>query len=166
MWKSIYFIEKYWKCRPPKGGHLVQFSIYLTHCGLMTPYGDIDLDQHWLRLCLVAWRHQATAWTNFDLLLIKFSDIRLRAITKQMTPPSIAEICLRITFKNNILFKSLKGKAFKYHTYHDGLWCMYAFHAIHTNIYPLGSRFIVFCCGFVLLLLLLAWFNFNPSVAK
>ena len=21
----------------------------LTHCGLMTPYGDIDLGQHWLR---------------------------------------------------------------------------------------------------------------------
>ena len=21
----------------------------LTHCGLVTPYGDIDLGQHWLR---------------------------------------------------------------------------------------------------------------------
>ena len=27
----------------------------LTHCGLVTPYGDKDLDQHWLMLWLVAW---------------------------------------------------------------------------------------------------------------
>ena len=26
----------------------------LTHCGLVTPYGDIDLDQHWLWQCLDA----------------------------------------------------------------------------------------------------------------
>ena len=25
------------------------FSIVLTHCGLATPYGVIDLGQHWLR---------------------------------------------------------------------------------------------------------------------
>ena len=25
------------------------FTAVLTHCGLMTPYGDIDLGQHWLR---------------------------------------------------------------------------------------------------------------------
>ena len=24
-------------------------KVALTHCGLVTPYGDIDLDQHWLR---------------------------------------------------------------------------------------------------------------------
>ena len=26
------------------------------HCGLVTPYGDIDLGQHWFRQWLVAWR--------------------------------------------------------------------------------------------------------------
>ena len=30
----------------------------LTHCGLVTPYGDIDLGQHWVRSWLVVWRHQ------------------------------------------------------------------------------------------------------------
>ena len=30
----------------------------LTHCGLMTPYGNIDLDHQGLRLCLVVWRRQ------------------------------------------------------------------------------------------------------------
>ena len=40
----------------------------LTHCGLVTPYGDINLWQHWLRQWLAAWRHQAIAWTfNVDL---------------------------------------------------------------------------------------------------
>ena len=29
----------------------------LIHCGLVMPFGDIDLDQHWLRWWLDAWRH-------------------------------------------------------------------------------------------------------------
>ena len=37
-----------------------------THWGLVTPYGDVDLGQHWLRYWLVAWRHQAITWTNVD----------------------------------------------------------------------------------------------------
>ena len=24
-------------------------ATHLTHCGLVTPYGDRDMDQHWLR---------------------------------------------------------------------------------------------------------------------
>ena len=40
----------------------------LTHWGLLMPYGDIDLGQHWLRLWLDAFRHQAITWTNVDLL--------------------------------------------------------------------------------------------------
>ena len=36
----------------------------LTHCGPVTPYGDIG--QHWLRQWLVAWWHQAITWTNID----------------------------------------------------------------------------------------------------
>ena len=31
----------------------------VTHHGLLTPYGDMDLRQYWFRLWLVAWRHQA-----------------------------------------------------------------------------------------------------------
>ena len=28
------------------------------------PHGDKDLGEHWLRLCHVAWRHQAITWAN------------------------------------------------------------------------------------------------------
>ena len=30
----------------------------LTHCGLGTPYGNIDLSKHWFRQWLVAWWHR------------------------------------------------------------------------------------------------------------
>ena len=33
----------------------------LTHCGLVTPYGVIQLGQN------CAWRHQAITWTNVDI---------------------------------------------------------------------------------------------------
>ena len=46
--------------------HMIEF----THCGL-TPYGDIDVGQHCLRLWLVAWQHQAIIWTNAVVLSIK-----------------------------------------------------------------------------------------------
>ena len=36
----------------------------LTHCRLAAFYGDIHLDQHWLREWLAAWRHQAITKTN------------------------------------------------------------------------------------------------------
>ena len=39
----------------------------LTHWGLVTPYGDRDLGQHWVRQWLVAWWHQAVTRTNVDL---------------------------------------------------------------------------------------------------
>ena len=44
----------------------------LTYCVLATPYGDIDLGQHWLRWWLVAWWHQAIAWTNVGLPSVGF----------------------------------------------------------------------------------------------
>ena len=37
---------------------------WFTCCGLMSPYGDKDLGQHWLRWWLVAWCHQAITWTS------------------------------------------------------------------------------------------------------
>ena len=39
----------------------------LTHWGRPTPYGDKNISQHWFRLWLVAWRHQAITCTNADL---------------------------------------------------------------------------------------------------
>ena len=53
--------------------------------------------QHWLRQWLVAWRHQAITWTNVDWSSVKSSDIHIRAISKEMTQPSITKICLKIT---------------------------------------------------------------------
>ena len=41
-------------------------QLILTHWGLVTPFGDIELGHHWLRQRLVAWRHQAITWTNID----------------------------------------------------------------------------------------------------
>ena len=60
--------------------HIVKFTIdilitfdlvlekSLNHCGLVMPYGEINLGQHRLRLWLVAWQHQAIIWTNVDFL--------------------------------------------------------------------------------------------------
>ena len=38
----------------------------LTHCGLVAPYGDIDLGHHWFRRCLVVWRHQTIILNNVN----------------------------------------------------------------------------------------------------
>ena len=45
----------------------------------MTPYGYMDLDQHWLWEWHAAWRHQATTWTNIDFLSVCFCVIHLNA---------------------------------------------------------------------------------------
>ena len=49
----------------------LRIQLTLTHCGLVTPYGTSDLVQHWFRLWLVAWRHQAITWTNVDFLSLR-----------------------------------------------------------------------------------------------
>ena len=55
----------------------------------MTPYGDRDLGQHWLRKWLVAWRHQTVTWANVDWSSVKSSIIHIRAISQEMPQPSI-----------------------------------------------------------------------------
>ena len=69
----------------------------LTHCGLVTPYDDIDLGQHWLRLWLGAWRHQAITWTSVDLSSVKSSDIHLNTIAQEIPQPPITKISLKMT---------------------------------------------------------------------
>ena len=49
----------------------VIIMIGLTHSGLVTQYGAMDLDVHWFWLWLVAWQHQAIFWTKEDLLSIE-----------------------------------------------------------------------------------------------
>ena len=64
------------------------FYIFLvtlsTHCGIVKPYGDIDLGQHWLRQWLVVWRHQAITSSNFDISLVRFCGIHPRAISQRV----------------------------------------------------------------------------------
>ena len=50
--------------------HLIQKNC-LTHCSFVAPYDKMDLDQHWLRWWLAAWRYQAITWTNVDLSLVR-----------------------------------------------------------------------------------------------
>ena len=45
-------------------------NVLLTHCGLITSYGDIDLAPFWLNKWHVSWRYQAITWTNVDFSLI------------------------------------------------------------------------------------------------
>ena len=76
----------------------------LTHFGLVTPYGDIDLGQHWLRQWHVVWRHQAITWANIDSSSVKTSDTHLRALWKDITQPPMARISLKIIiFHPNLL---------------------------------------------------------------
>ena len=72
---------------------------YLTHCGLMTPYGDRDVGLHWLRKWLVAWRHQAITWTNVDLPSVRSIGIHLSIISQEILQPSITKISWKIAFK-------------------------------------------------------------------
>ena len=44
----------------------LQLVCFLTHCGLMTSYGNIDLGLDWLRLWHATWLHQAISWNNYD----------------------------------------------------------------------------------------------------
>ena len=91
--------------------------VILTHCDLVTPYGDKDLGQH-------AWRHQAITWTNVDWSSVKSSDIHIRAISQEMPQPSITEIFLKITclkFHSNFLgAKELSIVSFRNYRFNKG----------------------------------------------
>ena len=56
----------------------------LTHYGLVMPYGDIYVSQHWFREWLVAWWHQTINSTNADLSWIVFCGIHQRAISQML----------------------------------------------------------------------------------
>ena len=38
--------------------------VALIHYSLVTPYGDVELGQQWIKLCLAVWRHHAITRTN------------------------------------------------------------------------------------------------------
>ena len=66
----------------------------------MTPYGDIDLGQHWLRQRLVAWQHQDVSCTNVELssASVGSSDIHPIAISGEMPKSSITKISLKMMY--------------------------------------------------------------------
>ena len=71
---------------------------HLTHCVLVTPYGGRDLGQLWFRQWLVAWRHQVITWTNVDSSSLRSHDVYLRAISLEISQPSVTKISLKIRF--------------------------------------------------------------------
>ena len=75
------------------------------------PCDDIELSQPRLQQWLVAWRHQAIIWTNFDLSSVRLSDIYLRAFSHEIPQPSTIKISLKIVhlqFYSNISGSNIK----------------------------------------------------------
>ena len=68
--------------------------------GLVTPYGETELGQHWLKYWFVARRHQAITWTNVDLPSKRSSDNHQKAILQEIPQPSI-KISLKISYHSN-----------------------------------------------------------------
>ena len=56
-------------------------SISLTFCSLVTPFGNLDLGQHWLRWWLVVWRYQDITRTIVDFSMLRFGGIHLKAVS-------------------------------------------------------------------------------------
>ena len=64
---------------------MLQHHDTFTHCGQVMPYGNRDLGERWLRQWLGAWQQKAIAWANFDVSLVIFCDIYLRAIWQRVS---------------------------------------------------------------------------------
>ena len=84
----------------------------MTHTihGLVTPYGDRDMGQHWVRQWIAAWRHQTITRTNVDLSPLRSSGTNLRAISREIPQPSTIEISLQNYWSK--IYSNLK-KCFK-----------------------------------------------------
>ena len=89
----------------------ISFDTILTHCGLVTSCGDIDLGQHWLRwwlvCCLTAPSHyQNQCWLFITNRLSGMSFHCLRYLSHQ----SLILACL-----SSILFTYTRGQWVKQH---------------------------------------------------
>ena len=71
--------------------------MHLTHCGLVMPYGDINLGQHWLRKWLVVWQHRAITWTNVGLSSVGPYDMHL-IISQEILKNSFKNMNKKVTF--------------------------------------------------------------------
>ena len=73
-----------------------EIILILTHCGLVTPYGDIDLCQHWF-----------ITWTNVDFTSAWSCGIHLRALAWENLKIPISKTRLKIAFLK--LHSDLRG---------------------------------------------------------
>ena len=84
--------------------------LFLTRCGLMTPYDDLDLDQDWLRYWPVAWRYQAIAWTNMEFSLVRLCCIYVKEISQRVTKLPFCMMTLKIILLKLLLHLSKSCK--------------------------------------------------------
>ena len=121
----------------------------LTHCGLVTPYDDINLGQHWLRQWLVARRHQAITRTNVDLSLVRFCGIHLRAISQGGWPKLLfCVMSMKIIFLTFLPHLGCNELTHKNVTLMSQLWGVYCKHlwencdVTRLNIIKIDSRWL------------------------
>ena len=64
----------HFKCDHKSGWGGSGSSTQLTHCGLVMPYGDTGLNQHWFRVWFVAWKNQTEPMlTNHPKIFLKIT---------------------------------------------------------------------------------------------
>ena len=56
-----------------------------THCGLVTPYSDMSIGQHWHRLWFDAVRQQAITWAKVDYSSSAILAVQFQRIFKAIT---------------------------------------------------------------------------------
>ena len=76
-------------------GRLPMALLTLTHCGLVTPYSNINLGQHRLN---IAWQRKVITWDNSDFSSMKFCRNHLRLISHEIPQPSIINFNLKIVY--------------------------------------------------------------------
>ena len=73
----------------------------------MTPCGDTDIGEHWLRYWIVAWRHLVITWSNVVLSPEMLFGIHVKGIAQDIRAlPHVSNLCSEITLFVVRLFKS------------------------------------------------------------
>ena len=88
-------------------------------CGLVTPYGVRDLDQHWFRLWLLVWWNQAIIWTNVDLPSMRSSGIHSVCLTVQDISTQVFEIYTFETIESSMKLSRIINEIFKNHLWNS-----------------------------------------------
>ena len=88
---STYFFNS-WMPRNLVRSDTVEYCLISKTCSklLMSKVGVIEY--------LVAWWHQAITWTYVDLSIIRSNDIHLRAISVDISKPSVTKMCVKINY--------------------------------------------------------------------